>query len=86
MWKICSSSRAKVCSVAIKCNNLADLRECETYLDGKITRAPFTKRESVASDLLDIVHSDVCGPMHVNSLAGTRYFVTFIDDRSRCRI
>jgi hypothetical protein len=28
---------------------------------------------------LDLVHSDVCGPMQVPSMGGSRYFVTFTD-------
>eukprot|EP00794_Sanderia_malayensis_P011569 gene11569-biopygen9240 len=31
----------------------------------------------------NIVHSDVCGPMPVNSIGGSRYFVTFVDDFSK---
>ena len=36
-----------------------------------------------ATELLEIVHSDVCGPMQTTSLGGNRYFVTFIDYKSR---
>lgn len=36
-----------------------------------------------ASKILELVHSDVCGPFKVNSLGGCRYFVTFIDDFSK---
>ena len=32
---------------------------------------------------LDLIHSDVCGPLSVNSIGGSRYFVTFIDNFSR---
>jgi transposase InsO family protein len=32
---------------------------------------------------LDLVHSDVCGPMLVPSSSGYLYYVTFIDDYSR---
>ena len=32
---------------------------------------------------LEVVYSDVCGPMQVDSYGGNRYFVTFIDDFSR---
>jgi len=31
-----------------------------------------------------LVHSDVCGPMSTESIGGKKYFVTFIDDYSRC--
>lgn len=29
-----------------------------------------------------MIHSDVCGPMSVSSLGGSKYFVTFIDEYS----
>ena len=31
---------------------------------------------------LEIIHSDLCGPMEVGSLGGARYFLTFTDDFS----
>ena len=33
--------------------------------------------------ILDLVYSDVCGPMTVSTLGDARYFATFIDDHSR---
>ena len=33
--------------------------------------------------MLELVHSDICGPMKVTSLGGASYFVTFIDEFSR---
>ena len=33
--------------------------------------------------LLSLVHSDVKGPLPVRSIEGFRYWVTFIDDKSR---
>ena len=30
------------------------------------------------------MHSDVCGPMQTQSIGGAKYFVTFIDDYTRC--
>jgi hypothetical protein len=36
-----------------------------------------------ASQLLQIVHTDVCGPMRITLHGGTQYFLTFIDDFSR---
>ena len=57
---------------------------CEGCAHGKQKRAPFPKGQATrASEILEIVHSDVCGPMQENSLGGSRYFVTFIDDKSR---
>ena len=34
-------------------------------------------------ELLELVHSDLCGPMKTKTLGGALYFVTFIDDCSR---
>ena len=36
-----------------------------------------------ASDLLEIIHTDVCGPMNIEARGGYRYFLTFTDDLSR---
>ena len=35
------------------------------------------------SELLELVHSDFCGPFKVKSKGGALYFATFIDDHSR---
>jgi hypothetical protein len=39
-----------------------------------------------ASDLLEIIHVDVLGPMSVVACGGNRYFLTFTDDLSRYRV
>ena len=33
--------------------------------------------------MLELVHSDLCGPMKTKTLGGALYFVTFINDCSR---
>ena len=35
------------------------------------------------NDLLEIIHTDVCGPLSVEARGGYHYFVTFTDDLSR---
>ncbi|KAF1332517.1 reverse transcriptase, partial [Globisporangium splendens] len=41
-------------------------------------------RQADASEFpVDVVHSDVCGPMQTATFSDKRYFVTFIDDKSR---
>jgi len=60
---------------------------CEICVRGKMTKTPFPKNEPRNSEILEIIHSDVCGPMRTESNGGARYLVTFIDDYSRwCEI
>jgi transposase InsO family protein len=62
----------------------ASMPFCEGCVQGKQHRAPFPKDGGTrATKPLEIVHSDVCGPMRTTSIGGSRYFVTFIDDFSR---
>ena len=60
---------------------------CEICLRGKMTRTPFPRTCHRNTELLEIIHSDVCGPMRTHSHSNAKYFVTFIDDSSRwCEI
>ena len=56
---------------------------CESCLLGKMTKAPFTGVSERASDLLGLIHTDVCGPMSTTARGGFKYFITFTDDFSR---
>ena len=57
---------------------------CEGRILGKQHRESFPSGKSIrAKAPLEIVHSDLCGPMKTPSLAGSQYFVTFIDDFTR---
>jgi hypothetical protein len=57
---------------------------CVTCLEGKQTISKFPKNISKrASDILQLIHSDVMGPMEEISFGGARYYVTFIDDYTR---
>jgi len=48
-----------------------------------MTKAPFAGQSERASDLLGLVHTDVCGPMSSTARGGFQYFITFTDDFSR---
>jgi hypothetical protein len=57
---------------------------CEGCIKGKHQRTSFPKDGATrASQLLEIVHTNVWGPMRTTSHGGVRYFLTFIDDFSR---
>ena len=63
--------------------NFSDMSVCEHCLYGKQTMSPHKRGSLRKAEPLQLVHSDVCGPMPVVSMGGAQYFVTFIDDFSR---
>ncbi|KMQ84418.1 retrovirus-related pol polyprotein from transposon tnt 1-94 [Lasius niger] len=68
----------------LKFKNNQTITKCEICIREKQTRTPFPKSEGGRTrNLLEIVYSDVCGPMRIASYSGAKYFVTFIDDKSR---
>ncbi|GJR85347.1 retrotransposon protein, putative, ty1-copia subclass [Tanacetum coccineum] len=50
---------------------------------GKNDKSPFTGTCERGEGLLDLVHTDVCGPFQSATKDGKRYYVTFTDDFSR---
>jgi hypothetical protein len=56
---------------------------CNGCAQGKNIKNPFPKRDNKAEGVLELIHSDVCGPMPSSSISGYVYYVSFIDDYSR---
>lgn len=57
---------------------------CEGCILGKQHRDSFQMGKARrATQQLELVHSDICRPMEVESQGGNRYFISFIDDYSR---
>ena len=63
--------------------NVGTLPVCESCLEGKMTKRPFSAKGERSKELLQLVHSDVCGPLSVQARGGYEYFITFTDDYSR---
>ena len=59
-----------------------DTKTCEICIQAKMSKRPFPKVER-NSELLDLVHSDICELNGILTRGGNRYFITFIDDHSR---
>ncbi|KAK3006499.1 hypothetical protein RJ639_017038 [Escallonia herrerae] len=57
--------------------------QCEVCELAKSHRVSFPLALNKSPDPFMIIHSDVWGPSKVNSLGGSRWFVTFIDDCTR---
>ena len=56
---------------------------CKGCLLGKNAKKSFPHSNSRAKVILELIHSDICGPMSSPSLNGFLYYVIFIDDCSR---
>lgn len=62
---------------------LKDFGVCPSCILGKHKRTAFpTDGATRATDILGLVHTDICGPLP-KSIGGKTYFLTFIDDFTR---
>ena len=62
------------------CESLSTYESC---LLEKMTKSSFTGKGERASELLGLIHSDVCRPMSSSIRGEYFYFITFTDDLSR---
>jgi hypothetical protein len=53
---------------------------CKGCALGKNVKNPFSSNNNISKEILDLIHSNVCGPMSIKSLGGSLYYVIFIDD------
>jgi hypothetical protein len=60
-----------------------DFYFCERCLYGKHNRVRFPSGATKAERILQLVHSDVFGPVSIPSLGNSMYYVSFIDEFSR---
>jgi hypothetical protein len=57
---------------------------CKGCALGKFVRAPFPRSDYKSKGIVDLVHTDICGPMSSMSIGGKfKYYINFIDDFSR---
>ena len=54
-------------------------KTCESCLLGKMTKSLFTGKGERTNGLLELIHSDICGPMTTHARGDFLYFITFID-------
>ena len=73
-------SKSLVKGLSFNQNEIFD-RKCQGCAYGKQHRLPFPKKsDHECKQPLELIHTDVCGPMSINSVVGSRYFITFTDD------
>lgn len=56
---------------------------CIVCCERKQTRLPFTESTNKSQQVLQLVHTDLCGPMENMSLGKSRYYLLFVDDYSK---
>ena len=50
---------------------------------GKMTKSSFKIKAYTSSDILELVHTNLCGHIDVQSYSGVNFFIVFVDDYSR---
>ena len=74
----------KELATGIEHKNNTHVDKCEPCMLGKMSRLPLPKKSITKSkERLELLHTDLCGPIHVESLGGRQYFLTITDDFSR---
>lgn len=58
----------------------SQFQDCSGFFEGKQSRERLHMNNFRARFAGDVIHSDVCGPMSSESLGGSRYFVSFLDE------
>ncbi|KAJ9689270.1 hypothetical protein PVL29_014779 [Vitis rotundifolia] len=63
--------------------DFSDFETCVVCLKGKMTAKTRKEKIDRCGSTLDLIHTDICGPLTPTALGGYKYFITFIDDFSR---
>jgi hypothetical protein len=64
-------------------NCSSKLDSCEHFIYGKQNHVSFPSKATKEKQILELVGSDVFGPVTIPSLGGSRYYVSFINDFSK---
>ena len=59
---------------------------CKQCQLGKMTKSSFKSKTYTSNEVLELVHTDLCGPIEVQSYKGDKYIMLFVDDYSRMMI
>ena len=76
--KICIPDLCNICNVD------DHNKHCHVYPLAKQKRLPFPLHNKTPSTAFALIHCDVWGPMHLPTIDGFKYFLTIVDDHTRC--
>ncbi|CAM8966406.1 unnamed protein product [Rhodiola kirilowii] len=68
---------------SLKCTSDIDFH-CDICPKARQTRLPFNDSNTLSSALFNMVHCDIWGPFGTPTMTGARYFLTIVEDFSRC--
>ena len=60
-----------------------DMGLCKNYQIGKMGMSSFKSKNYHSEEVLELVHTNLCGPIGIESYSGDKYFILFVDDYSR---
>lgn len=58
--------------------------KCSNCIKSKMTNVPFENNRTKTTEILELIHTDLNGPHNLTGFGGEKYFLTFIDDYSKC--
>ena len=56
---------------------------CKQCQLGKMTKSTFKSKAYTSNEVLELVHTHLCGPIEIQCYRGDRYIMLFVDDYSR---
>ena len=58
--------------------------KCANCIESKMSNEPFENDRTRVTEILELIHTDLNGSHNTIGYCGEKYFVTFIDDYSKC--
>lgn len=58
--------------------------KCSNCIQSKMSNVPFENNRTKTTETLELIHTDLNGPHNTSGYGGEKYFLTFIDDYSKC--
>ncbi|XP_022880683.1 uncharacterized protein LOC111397952 [Olea europaea var. sylvestris] len=64
--------------------NVNTIHQCDVCPTAKLHRLPYVSSEINSSTPFDLIHADLWGPLSTTAIDGSKYFLTLVDDFTRC--
>lgn len=56
---------------------------CKNFQIGKMGKTSFKSKKYYSKEVLEIFHTELCGPIGIKNYSGENFFIVFVDDYSR---